>query len=153
SAALVLVDFEIVRTQPAIFTFVIALGAVAFLAGQMLWVAGWPVHRVVYWWIGFLVLTIAGERLDLARVLHPTARTRAAFLTAMAVFVIGIALTLPAPDVGVRVAGTGMLAMAIWLGVFDIARRTVRRSGVTRFSAVALLSGYVWLGVTGLLAI
>ena len=43
--------------------------------------------------------------------------------------------------------------MAIWLGVFDVARRTVRTSGVTRFIAVALLSGYVWLGAAGLLAL
>jgi hypothetical protein len=33
------------------------------------------------------------------------------------------------------------------LATFDIARRTVRQSGVTRFIAVCLLSGYVWLGV------
>jgi len=42
---------------------------------------------------------------------------------------------------------------ALWLGLFDIARRTVRISGLPRFIAVALLSGYAWLGVAGLLAV
>ena len=153
SAVMVLVFVEIVRTQAAVFTVVMALGACSWLTGQILWAAGWPVYRVVYWWIGFLVLTIVGERLDLSRLLRLSQRSRAAFLSAVAVFVIGIVLTLPAPDPGARVAGAAMVGMATWLGIFDIARRTVRMSGVTRFTAVALLSGYVWLGVTGLLAI
>lgn len=44
----------------------------------------------------------------------------------------------------------GYLACTAWLLVHDIARRTVRRSGQVRFSAVCMLSGYFWLGVTGL---
>jgi hypothetical protein len=46
-----------------------------------------------------------------------------------------------------------MVGLATWLGVCDVARRTVRTSGLTRFIAVALLSGYLWLGVAGLLAL
>jgi hypothetical protein len=153
SAVMVAVFVEVVRVQAAVFTAVMALGACSWLAGQILWLAGWPVYRVVYWWMGFLVLTIAGERLDLSRLLRLSVRSRAAFLSAVAVFVIGIVLTLPAPDAGVRLAGAAMVGMAVWLGVFDIARRTVRTSGVTRFVAMALLSGYVWLGMSGLLAI
>jgi hypothetical protein len=153
SALLAVVSVAIVRAQAAMFTVVMALGAGSWLAGQMLWVAGWPMHRVVYWWIGFLVLTIAGERLELSRLLRLDARSRAAFVGAIALLLIGVALSSFVPDVGVGLAGAAMLGMATWLGVFDIARRTVRASGVTRFIAVALLSGYVWLGVTGLLAI
>jgi hypothetical protein len=39
----------------------------------------------------------------------------------------------------------------VWLGRQDIARRTVRLHGLTRFTALCLLSGYVWLGIGGLL--
>ena len=49
--------------------------------------------------------------------------------------------------------GPWLMTLAVWLGIFDIARRTVWTSGLTRFIAVALLSGYVWLGVAGLLAL
>jgi len=42
-----------------------------------------------------------------------------------------------------------MLAMAIWLARHDLARRTVRMAGVTRYIAVCLLTGYVWLAVAG----
>jgi hypothetical protein len=46
-----------------------------------------------------------------------------------------------------------MLALTAWLLRYDISRRTVRQSGLTRFTAACLLSGYVWLGIGGLLAL
>jgi hypothetical protein len=52
-----------------------------------------------------------------------------------------------------RLAGVGMVALALWLLRYDIARYTVRKSGLTRFIAVCLLSGYVWLGIGGLLGV
>ncbi|MEI8327302.1 MAG: hypothetical protein WCH44_18435, partial [Betaproteobacteria bacterium] len=43
--------------------------------------------------------------------------------------------------------GASLLALSLWLVKQDIARRTVRSKGLTRFIAVCLLSGYVWLAV------
>jgi hypothetical protein len=45
----------------------------------------------------------------------------------------------------------GFLALAIWLLRYDIARRNVASDGLTRFIAICLLSGYVWLVIAGLL--
>ena len=47
--------------------------------------------------------------------------------------------------------GLALLLIALWLLRFDIARKTVRRTGLTRFIALNLLIGYVWLVVSGLL--
>jgi hypothetical protein len=41
----------------------------------------------------------------------------------------------------------GLLALALWLLKQDLARRTVLGSGLTRFIAVCLLSGYAWLAI------
>ena len=49
--------------------------------------------------------------------------------------------------------GIGLVALALWLLRHDIARHTVRQSGLRRFIAVCLLSGYVWLGVSGVMAL
>jgi hypothetical protein len=46
-----------------------------------------------------------------------------------------------------------MVALALWLLRYDIARRTVRQSGLTRFIAWCLLLGYVWLGLGGVLRV
>ncbi|MFQ5858633.1 MAG: hypothetical protein ACE5LU_23785 [Anaerolineae bacterium] len=153
SLGLVAMFILIVRRQPALFTTIMALGAVAWLVGNALWLAGRPLFGVVPWWGGFLVLTIAGERLELARLLRLTGAGRAAFLAAVGLFLAGLILTQVTFDVGIRLAGGGMLALALWLLRHDIARRTVRQEGLTRFIGVCLLSGYIWLGVSGLLGL
>jgi hypothetical protein len=57
------------------------------------------------------------------------------------------------PEQGVRVIGAGLLASTLWLARNDVARRTVRLRGVTRFMAITLLGGYAWLGAAGILAL
>lgn len=153
SAVMVLVFAEILKHRMALFTIVMTLGAVSWLAGQVLWLAGWPFHRAVFWWVGFPVLTIAGERLELTRLLRFGTKSHTALLIVIIALLVGLALASIAPDVGVRLTGVALIALAVWLGIFDIARRTVRTSGLPRFIAVALLSGYLWLGVAGLIAL
>jgi hypothetical protein len=151
SLVMVAAFVAILGRQVALFTVVMTLGALCWVIGQALWLGGQPVHRVVWWWAGFLVLTIVGERLDLARLQRPTAASRLAFVAAAGVLLVGLGRASLAPDDGMRLVGAGFVALAAWLGACDVARRTVRAAGLTRFIAVALLSGYAWLAVAGLL--
>ena len=63
----------IYRMQPSIHNAVMGLGVLLWLMGNGLWLVGLPIFRVVPWWAGFLVLTIAGERLELARMCNTDA--------------------------------------------------------------------------------
>ncbi|MCC7352870.1 MAG: hypothetical protein IT330_03860 [Anaerolineae bacterium] len=153
SLGLVAVFAVIVRRQPALYTMTMEIGAIAWLVGNGLWLAGRPLYSVVLWWAGFLVLTIAGERLELSRLLHLSRWSQIAFLVIVGVFLAGLVVAIPALAVGMRLAGAGMVALALWLLRHDIARRTVRQTGLTRFIAVSLLAGYVWLGIGGLLGL
>jgi hypothetical protein len=49
--------------------------------------------------------------------------------------------------------GAALVALSAWLLKQDIARRTVRNRGLTRYIAVCLLAGYGWLAVSGALVI
>jgi hypothetical protein len=151
SILLVVVYVVVHRVQPALHLRVMAAGAVCWYVATVLWLGGWTVPRLVPWLAGFLVLTIVGERLELARVglLRPASVRQ--FTVASTVFLAGLVLTtLPtAAVVGTRVAGAGLLGLALWGAVNDVARRTVKIPGVTRFMAVCLLAGYVWLAVAG----
>ncbi len=151
SLALVVVFVHLVRGQPALFTFIMGLGALAWLAGNSLWLVGWPIFSVVSWWAAFLVLTIAGERLELSRFLPLARRHRLSFLAANGLFVAGLLLAVVAFDIGSRLSGLGLVAMSIWLLRHDMARQSVQKTGLHRFVALSLLSGYVWLAVAGLL--
>ena len=103
--------------------------------------------------MGFLVFTIAGERLELSRMLLHRPHVQTVFLGITAVLTAALGAASFFPDAGMRLAGAALVALAVWLTRYDIARRTVRQTGLTRYIAVCLLSGYGWLAVGGGLAL
>lgn len=151
SLGLVVLFALIVRRHPALYTGTMALGAVAWLGGNLLAVAGRPLFAVAPWWVAFLVLTIAGERLELSRVLRLSRGTLSLFAVGAGLLVAGVVASLWNYDVGVRLAGLGLVGLAAWLLVFDIARRNLRRTGLTRYIAFCLFGGYFWLASGGAL--
>ncbi|HET8979355.1 MAG TPA: hypothetical protein VFN87_14420 [Solirubrobacteraceae bacterium] len=139
------------RLAPSLDNAVMGAGAVAWCAAAVLWLTGADVSRFAPLMAGFLVLTIVGERLELTRVAGRSPRSRRLLLIAVTTFAAGVAVSVAAERTGVRIAGIGLAGQALWLARFDIARRTVRMGGVTRFMAAALLGGYVWLAAGGVL--
>ncbi|HET7026756.1 MAG TPA: hypothetical protein VFI28_03595 [Candidatus Limnocylindrales bacterium] len=124
-------------------------GAVGWVGAALLLATGRSVGDVVPLLAAFLVLTIVGERLELSRVVLPPRAARIAFIAVAVLFGLGVTCSVWSPGLGVRLAGVGLVGLALWLGRFDLARRTIRARGVTRFIAAALLPGYAWLGVAG----
>jgi hypothetical protein len=124
-------------------------GAALWVVGNALWLGGQPVPRVAPWWVAFLVVTIAGERLELARVKLLTRRSVRWFALAAGVLLLGLVLSLVAFDAGVQVAGLGLVGLGVWLLTYDVTRQTIRRDGLARYVAACLLPGYVWLVVAG----
>ncbi len=151
SAVLLAASVMFYRRQRELFTLTLALGALCWLLGNLLWLAGRPIYAAVPFWIGFLVLTIAGERLELSRVLPPSAVARRVFIAAIVVLLAGIAGSAYAWSTGTQLLGAGMLLLSLWLMRQDVARRTVKGRGLPRFIAVCLLSGYFWLALSGII--
>lgn len=151
SAGLVAAYAVIVRQQPALFTLTMAAGALCWLVGNLLWLVGQPIYGLVYWWLNFLVLTIAGERLELSRILRHPPPVQRQFMAIMVLLGAGLLLTLVNLSMGVRLEGVAHVLLGMWLLRYDIARRTVRQQGMSRYIAICLLSGYAWLLVGGAL--
>ncbi|MBX3001029.1 MAG: hypothetical protein KF893_21080 [Caldilineaceae bacterium] len=143
----------ILGMQIALFTVTISLGVVLWAVGNLLWLAGWAIPQVVFWWAGFLVFTIAGERLELSRLLRLSRPVQGLFLASAGVLLGGLLLSLLDHNLGSRVIGGGMVALSLWLLRFDIARRRIKAGGLTRFIALCLIPGYLWLGFGGALAL
>lgn len=152
SLLLLLIMAQIMRIHATLYTGVIIAGTACWLVGNLLWLAGQPVPLVVAWWIGFPLLTVAGERLELGRFLRLPRRVTMAFLLCAGTFAAGTILTTVAYAAGMRLAGAGMVLLALWLLRYDIASRRIKAGGQARFIAISLLSGYVWLAVGGVLA-
>ncbi|WIN00160.1 hypothetical protein ACTOB_003848 [Actinoplanes oblitus] len=139
------------RRQPSAALLAQATGAFAWYAATLLWLAGLPIAGIVPWMVVFVVATIAGERLELAHVALTTPGGQRWFLTALAALLTGATAAALWPKPGTELFGLGLLALTAWLAVFDVARHTVRGSGLPRYVAAGLLAGYVWLGLAGLL--
>jgi len=151
SVLVVLLFLHLLRQQFSMSTFALLAGATSWCAGNLGWMGGAGIYRVVFWWIAFVVLTIGGERLELNRVRRPSPRIRAAFGGAAAVTIAGVVAIALEVGAGKDLLGAGLIGTAAWLLMFDVARRTVRQPGLTRYIATCLLAGYVWLAVAGLL--
>jgi uncharacterized membrane protein YbhN (UPF0104 family) len=136
--------------HPAAFTLLLAIAAGCWAAGTVAWMLGRGMPAVTGWWLLFLVLTIAAERLELSRLLSPPRFSAIAIVLIAALAIASAAREEFAGRSGV-LSGVALLLLTWWLVRHDIARRTVRQSGQTRFSAVCMLAGYVWLAIAGLL--
>lgn len=143
----------LVYRQPAVYLATLALGAVTWLGGNLVWLAGGNLLPAVPWWMAFLVLTIAGERLELTRFLPTPAGARRLFVALVAAQLAALVLGLFREEAGLRLFAATLLALALWLLRYDIARRTVRQTGLTRYIAVCLLAGYAWLALGGLMGL
>ncbi|KQW76082.1 hypothetical protein ASC89_22035 [Devosia sp. Root413D1] len=139
----------IVFRQPALFTAVLLVGAAMLFIGCSLWLSGVEVRALVAWWLGFLVCTIGAERLELSRIMQPGTASKWIFSGVVTLILIGAALGLD-DELGGRVLGVGFLGTALWLARHDVATRTIRMSGQSRFMAAAMLAGYLWVAVSGL---
>lgn len=148
SAVLLLATLAAARKQAEAFMGVLALGAFCGLLGNLLLAVGAPVQQVLLPLFAFLVLTIAGERLELSR--YAPRPAQAPPLFAGLLLALLAALALPAPW-DAHLYGAALLGLAAWLACFDIARRTLKQGRLTRFVAVALLAGYVQLALAGAL--
>jgi hypothetical protein len=139
------------RRQTEEHFVVMTLSAVALCVGNLVWFAEAPLSQVVPWWAGFLVLMIAGERLELTRIRRPPLQVRHLFRTCVAIVIIGLTLTIFSFFLGIRVSGIGLVALGVWLLRYDLAWQNLSQPGLPCFMARCLIVGYVWLVFGGLL--
>ncbi|WKZ37334.1 MAG: hypothetical protein QY332_05255 [Anaerolineales bacterium] len=141
---------EITRREFALHTVTMLFGALTWFTGNLLWLFGWQIFQVVLFWQAFLVLTIAGERLELSRVLRTTRIQHFLFGGIVLILISGMVIAMPEMQVGTRISGLGLLLLAIWSIPNDIAWRNLNhRLPLTRYIAWCLAPGLIWLGIGG----
>ena len=141
-----------VRREPHLHTVTMFVGVLAWVVGNFLWMLGFPIFRIIYFWIAFLVLTIGGERLELSRVLRPAPGQLRLFGISAAVLSAGAILSFFDLNLGARLSGLSLLALALWFLKNDIATRNVHHPNpLTRYIAFCLFAGFIWLALGGVL--
>jgi hypothetical protein len=143
------VNIVVVQRQSAAHTWLLLASALAWLAGNCLFASGQNSGAILPWWFGYLVMTIAAERLEMTRLMKRRPAAPALLVIILMAMLAGAAASLAAPRLGGLLYGVSLVLLALWLITFDIARRTVRAEGLSRYMAVCLLAGYAWLAVAG----
>ncbi|MBB5633472.1 hypothetical protein BKA04_001695 [Cryobacterium mesophilum] len=146
--ALLGVYLVIRRRSPAAAIDIQILGAVAGVTASILWLSGASISAMVPGMAAFLILTIAGERLELARI-SPVVDARAESLgLAASMLVVATAAIAPLwPEPGYPLLGVALALLVVWLFRYDVATRLAATTGLPRYMAICLLAGYVWLVV------
>jgi hypothetical protein len=134
--------------HPKFHSVLLYIGAACWFVGNLLaWQTG-LIAAGTTWWIGFLMFTIVGERLELSQFLPVPNWSKIALKTLLALFTLG--LVVPFHSWGNEIMGGAALLIAIWLLRFDMAKVAARKKGQFRYIGLGLRFGYVLLGFQGL---
>jgi hypothetical protein len=141
-----------VKREPHMHTITMAFGALSWVVGNILWISGFPIFQIIFWWMSFLILTIGGERLELNRVLRPAPKQILSFGISAAALLAGAVLSTFNLNWGARLSGLAMLALSFWFLKNDLASRNIRHpNSLTRYIATCLFGGFIWLGLSGII--
>jgi hypothetical protein len=146
---LFLVLVYLYRLQPETYHLIMAFGGASLWTGNTIFLLGFPVYDLAGWWIGFPLLIILGERLELNRIMRLPQKAQSLFTALVILWIVAVAFTYIDRYAGWAVASAALILLAAWLFKYDVARRTVRSVEWTRYSAVCLLCGYGWLTLAG----
>jgi hypothetical protein len=150
AAVFVAVNVLVVMRQQAAHTTLLWVGSAAWFVGSLAHASAASPHAVVPWWLTFLVLTIAAERLEMTRLMRRRAGAQPTLCIVLAALFGGCGAFPSSPLWGGLLYGAALTGLAVWLLSFDIARRTVWAHGLSRYMAVCLLLGYFWLAIAGM---
>jgi hypothetical protein len=136
------------RERDVIYTLMLT-GAACWLIGNILLLTTGIYPLTISWWMGFVLLIITAERLELTKFLPVTNQTKLILVFSLAAFVVSCIISFH--GAGSYVASIALVVVAAWLMRFDIIGINLNKEGLSRFVALALLCGYTALLLTGFL--
>lgn len=137
--------------HPKIHTYLLYGGAALWFLGNFMAFEQGLIAAGATWWIGFLLFTIVGERLELTEFLPVKKSIKNLLLVFLFIFLLG--LILPFHGIGPYFMGSSALLISGWLLRYDMAKLSVKKGNQFKYIGLGLLVGYVWLLVFGLIVL
>lgn len=122
------------------------ISALCLLTGNIILCSTYSYLPVVPYWFLFFVFLITGERIELAKFLPVSNKQLLVLVCFLAVAFAGVFMGFHSN--GNRVLSLGLGGVAVWLLRYDMAVKSLRSKGQYRYTAVALVTGYIWLLLT-----
>jgi hypothetical protein len=149
SAGLVVVYILYLRKDRSPALLMMGLGSLWWLTGNATLLDSRFYASSFPWWMAFILFTIVGERLELSRFLPVSQRAKV--LIWLVVFVLPISILTPYHSMGRYLTGVSLVGAAVWLLRHDVVKITLKKEGLVRYTAVALLCGYFFLLLCGVI--
>lgn len=148
SAALSFVFLYFFHSQRSMVYFLMLLGALCWVTGNILLLTKSFYPLAFPWWVAFALFVISAERLELMKFL-PVGRSSKKILVAMLLFfVIGVLFSFH--GTGNLICGVSLAAVSLWLMRNDLVAINLKKVNLPQYIAIALLSGYISLLLTGI---
>ena len=96
------------RRQATHTVLIQLMGALIGLGGILLWWRGLETPRAVPWWLAFLIVTIVGERVELARLAFASGSTERRITAESAALMVGLTVALYSPSIGYPLVGLSL---------------------------------------------
>lgn len=126
-------------------------GALCWTMGNVVLAVTGLYPAAVPWWMAFILFVISAERLELMKFLPVGNKQKMFFAVVLGTFLLSCLISFHGS--GALAGGVALCVAAAWLLHFDLIGITLRKNGLTRFVAVALLGGYISLLLTGVFMI
>jgi hypothetical protein len=149
---------RVVLQQAVAHHVLLLVAALCWVAANLRFALGMMDDATLAMGLAYLVLTIAAERLEMTRLMQRKPLALAAFAGFVSLLLLALALLWGSADgssharaLATTAYGAALSLLGLWLMAFDLARRTIRTQGLTRYMAVALWAAtHGWRGRPGL---
>jgi len=149
-SGLILFYLNILNHQKEPYWYVLLGGAVFWLIGNLKFLLTGSIPLAVNWWVGFILLTILGERMELTKFLPIPKAERWILWVLLGLAALG--LILPVHGGGKSLYLVAGMGLVVWFVRNDMARKSVKKSGYQRYLGIGILTAHAWL-LTHLLAL
>lgn len=143
--------YYILRQPHELSVKIMATGAVCQIIGHIMLFSKHFYPAAFPWWMGFILLVIVGERVELSKFLPVTPLAKNILVVLCIAFLSG--LILPFHGTGKYISGLSLASISLWLLRYDAISIGLKKNGLTHFSAFALLAGCLALMFTGIFLI
>ncbi len=148
SLTMLFVFLHYYRLQRNVIYALMLAGTVCLLTGNVLLLSKSFYPLAFPWWTAFALFIIAAERLELTAFLPVKKSTKNIFIILLVCFVTGVAISFH--GTGNLICGVALIGIGLWLMRFDLVGLNLKKSGLPRYVAIALLCGYFALLLTGI---
>lgn len=126
-------------------------GGISWLIGNIVLISDRFYPLAFPWWLAFALFVITSERVELTKFLPVTNRAKSILVGLLACYLLGVMMSFHGN--GSFISGVALTGVSVWLMKYDLIGISMHQTGLTRFVAIALLSGYISMLFTGILIV